>query len=81
MRNTKTQELLQQARLAIHRGKQRQAREAKQEKAHYERIKAKLDLIADDLAAEGVDLKTPEGQAIMSYVVTHSLVEETAEWG
>ena len=71
--NSQNQKMIQRARIAMHQAKKENAIAKKRQQQDLERMSATLQLLADDLRAEGIDPTTPYGQAIFWQVVGEKL--------
>ena len=75
-----TQKIIDRCRRAWTLAKQRVGLQKARDKARREKIAAQVDLIFDDLAAEGVDVRTPLGQEILARVVKQKFGQDEEEY-
>jgi hypothetical protein len=69
------QQLIQKARVAMHKAKVARGIAKKRDRLEKERFEAAVQLLLDDLKTEGVDVNTPEGIAIFQLVVTQKIAK------
>jgi hypothetical protein len=70
---TENQRLIQKARTAFALARRDRSKQKKESRGLHEKVHAELTLLADDLKAEGVDITTPEGNAIFALVVAQKM--------
>jgi hypothetical protein len=80
---TANQLLIKKAREAVRNQKRAEAAEAKQRRNKLELIQSEIQLLLDDLRAEGVDIRTPEGRAVANLVIAqkYARLEEESDDG
>ena len=77
----KNQKYIQRARLALHDQHREQARARATAKRIAEQARAKVNLLLDDLAQEGVDVTTEYGKAVLLSVLAQKMADATGQRG